>query len=160
MSVISLKFENEMFTYFAKLINILDFNPKKLNIQKEGNDEIGIYYIKYDKDPFCLVIDDLKGYFKENDGNKYLTIIFTSESQKMMYTRIWEEIKKAINKFADNKLGDYSKDYSVIRFDSNDVLSLSFVINIRSLTIIIRSVFEDDNKFHPQIFLNYCLYEV
>ena len=23
-----------------------------------------IYYVKYDKDPFYLIIDDLKGYFK------------------------------------------------------------------------------------------------
>ena len=89
-----------------------------------------------------------------------MTIIFTSEVQNMMYTRIWEEIKKVINKVVDNKLGDYSKDYSVIRFDSNDVLPLSFVINIRSLTIIIKSVFEDDNKFYPQVYLNYCLYKV
>ena len=29
------------------------------------NDEIErIYYVKYDEDPFYLVIDDLKGYFK------------------------------------------------------------------------------------------------
>ena len=49
-------------------------------------------------------------------------MIFLSKSQKMMYTRIWEEIKKIINKVADNKLSDYNKDYSVIRFDSDDVL--------------------------------------
>ena len=41
-----------------------------------------IYYIDYDKDPFYLVTDDLKGYFEENDDSKY----------EMMYTRIWEEI--------------------------------------------------------------------
>ena len=40
----------------------------------------------------------------------------------MMYTRIWEEIKKVINEVSDNKLGDYSKDYSVIMLDSADVL--------------------------------------
>ena len=146
-----------MFTYLPKLINIFDFNPKKLNIQKEGNDKIGIYYIDYDKYPFYLFIDDLKGYFEENDGNKYLTIIFTSESQKMMYTRIWEEIKKVINEVADNKLGNYNEDYDVIKSDSDDVLTLGFMINIRSLTIIIRSVFEDDSKFYPQIYLDYLL---
>ena len=48
-------------------------------------------------------------------------MIFTSKSQKMMYTRIWEETKKVINEVADNKLGDYSKDYSVIMFDSDVV---------------------------------------
>ena len=92
MSVISLNVKNKLFTFFAKLVNILDFNPKKLNIQKEGNDEIGIYYISYDLNSFYLVIDDLKVYFEENDGNNYLKIIFASEGQKMMYMRVWEEI--------------------------------------------------------------------
>ena len=101
-------------------------------------------------------IDDLKGYLEENDDNKYLTMIFTSKSQKMMYTRIWEEIKKVINEVGDNKLGDYSKDYSVIMFDSGDVLPLNSMINICSLTIIISS---KDNNFYPQIYLNYCSYK-
>ena len=92
MSVISLNVKNKLFTFFAKLVNILDFNPKKLNIQKEGNDEIGIYYISYDLNPFYLVIDDLKVFFEENDGNNYLKKIFASEGQKMMYMRVWEEI--------------------------------------------------------------------
>ena len=46
---------------------MLDFNPKKLSIEKVWtiNDEIErIYYVKYDEDPFYLVIDDLKRYFK------------------------------------------------------------------------------------------------
>ena len=104
------------------------------------------------------IIDDLKGYLEENDDNKYLTMIFTSKSQKMMYTRIWEESKKVIDEVADNKLGDYSKDYSVIMFDSDDVLPLSSMINIRSFRIIIRSVLSKDNNFYPQIALNYCSY--
>ena len=81
-------------------------------------------------------------------------MIFTSKSQKMMYTRIWEEIKKVINEVADNKLGDYSKDYRVIMFDSDDVLPLNSMINIHSLTVIIKSVFKDNNKFYPQIYTN------
>ena len=92
MSAILLNIKNNNPYLFAKLFNILNFNPRKLNIQKEETDEIGIYYIGYDKNPFYLVIDDLKGYHEENDDNKYLTMIFTSKSQKMMYTRIWEEI--------------------------------------------------------------------
>ena len=49
------------------MVNILDFNPKKLSIEKVCaiNDEIErIYYVKYGGDPFYLVTDDLKGYFK------------------------------------------------------------------------------------------------
>ena len=92
MSAISLNIKNNNPYLLAKLVDILDFNPKKLNIQKKGTDEIGIYYTNYDKNPFYLGIDDLKGYLEKNDDNKCLTIIFASKSQKMMYTRIWEEI--------------------------------------------------------------------
>ena len=65
--MISIKIKDPLFTYRARLVNILDFNPKKLSIEKVCaiNDEIeSIYYVKYDEDPFYLVIDDLKGYFK------------------------------------------------------------------------------------------------
>ena len=166
------KYKNRLFTYFAKLVNILDFNSKRLSIRKTGCGETFIYYIDYDKDPFYLVTDDLKEYFEENKNNKCLTMILKSQRQKMIYTRIWEEIKKLINKF-DN-IGDvpcttsqktrfcrrlcrhYDKDYGVISFDTDDILSLNSIINIYSLTIIIRSVFKVDNKFYPQIYLTNC----
>ena len=98
MSTISLNIKNNNPYLFVKLFNILNFDPKKLDIQKEGTDEIGIYYINYDKNPFYLVIDDLKGYLEENDDNKYLTMIFTSKSQKMMYTEYGKKLKKLLMK--------------------------------------------------------------
>ena len=97
--MISIDIKNRLFTLFAKIVNILEFNSKRLNIEKAGSGETCIYYIKYDKNPFYLVIDDLKGYFEQNDDNKYLTMIFTSKSQKMMYARIREEIKKLLIKW-------------------------------------------------------------
>ena len=63
----SIKIKDPLFNYHAQLVNILDFNPKKLNIEKVCaiNDEVeSINYVKYGGDPFYLVIDDLKGYFK------------------------------------------------------------------------------------------------
>ena len=57
------------------MVNILDFNPKKLSIEKVCaiNDNLEhIYYAKYDKDPFYLTIDDLKGFlFKYSISIKY-----------------------------------------------------------------------------------------
>ena len=90
--MISIDIKNRLFTLFAKVVNIFDFDSKGLSIEKARSGETCIYYIKYDKDPFYLVIDDLKGYLEQNDDNKYLTMIFKSKSQKMIYTRIWEEI--------------------------------------------------------------------
>ena len=63
----SIKIKDPLFTYHARLVNILDFHPKNLSIKKVCaiNDELeSIYYVKYGGDPFYLVIDDLKGYFK------------------------------------------------------------------------------------------------
>ena len=66
--MVSIEIKDPLFTYYSRLVNILDFNPKKLSIEKVTdavNDKLeNTYYVKYDKDPFYLVIDDLKGYFK------------------------------------------------------------------------------------------------
>ena len=65
--MISIKIKNSLFTYYSRLVNILDFNPKKLSIEKVCaiNDKLEhIYYVKYDKDTFYLIVDDLRGYFK------------------------------------------------------------------------------------------------
>ena len=53
--MISIKIKNPLFTYYLRFVNILDFNPKKLSIEKVCaiNDELErIYYVKYDEDPF------------------------------------------------------------------------------------------------------------
>ena len=59
------------------MVNILDFNPEKLSIEKIRaiNDELEhIYYVKYNNNSFYLVIDDLKGYFKYSKRKRYQRI--------------------------------------------------------------------------------------
>ena len=46
-----------------------------------------------------------------------------------------------------------------IKFDSDDNLPLNKVLKFHVLTIIIRSVFEKDGKYYPQIFLDDYLYD-
>ena len=60
------------------------------------------------------------------------------------------------------KSGKYNKDCIKIKFDSHDDLPLNQILKLRMLTIIVRSVFEEDGiqKYYPQIFLHECLYEV
>ena len=109
--MISIDIKNRLFTLFAKIVNIFNVNSKRLSIEKGRSGDKCIYYTKYDKDPFYLVIDDLKGYLEENNDNKYLTMIFISTSQKMMYTRIWEEIKKIMNEV--DEFSNYDKKASL-----------------------------------------------
>ena len=51
-------------------------------------------------------------------------------------------------------------EYGKYFFESNDDLLLNKPIKLRLLTIIIRSVFSEDGKFYPQLFLDDSLYEL
>ena len=55
---------------------------------------------------------------------------------------------------------DYEKDYIKITFNSDDNLPLNKPLKFHSMTIIIRSIFEEDGKLYPQVFLDDALYEV
>ena len=84
--MISIKIKDPLFTYHARLVNIIDFNPEKSSIEKVFaiNDELEhIYYVKYNNNSFYLVIDDLKGYFKySKERRKELKFIIEDQSKQ------------------------------------------------------------------------------
>ena len=47
-----------------------------------------------------------------------------------------------------------------VRFNSDGNLPLSKTLKLRNMTISISSVFEEDVKYYPQVFLDECLYEL
>ena len=47
-----------------------------------------------------------------------------------------------------------------IKFNSNDNLPLNKILKLHNLTVIVRSVFEEDGKCYPQVFLDEFLFEV
>ena len=46
-----------------------------------------------------------------------------------------------------------------IRFESDDDLPLCKMLSISVCIIVTGSVFQDDNKYYPQVYLHECLYE-
>ena len=60
----------------------------------------------------------------------------------------------------NGKLEEYENYYMKIKFNSDDNLPLNIQLNFPSETIIIRSVFEEDAKYYPQVLLDECLFEV
>ena len=50
------------------------------------------------------------------------------------------------------KKGEYGKDFMKIKFDTDDNFPLTEPLKLHMLTIIIRSVFEEDGKFYPNIY--------
>ena len=57
------------------------------------------------------------------------------------------------------KKNEYEKDFKKIRLESNNDLPLNKPIKLLLLTIIIKCVFSEDNKFFPQLFLDDALYD-
>ena len=47
-----------------------------------------------------------------------------------------------------------------MKFNSDDDLPLNKPLKFHAVTIIIRSVFEEDDKLYPQLFLDDTLYEL
>ena len=45
------------------------------------------------------------------------------------------------------------------RFESNDELPLSKILNIPVCIIIVRSVFQEGNNYYPKVLLYKCLYK-
>ena len=65
------------------------------------------------------------------------------------FTELWDKI--LIEKIND-KPGEYGKDFMKITFNSDDNLPLNKPLKLHNLTIVFRSVFQEDHKYYPQIF--------
>ena len=115
----------------------------------------------YSVNPLYFRVNHTRGYIEEKTENKYLIFDSTDENKDLLkkYNDVWNGIK---NKIEAIKSGvyDYEKDYMKIKFNSDDDLPLSKPLKFHLMTITIRSVFEEDGKLYPQVFLDDTLYEL
>ena len=70
------------------------------------------------------------------------------------YHQVWKEILKTIN----GGHGELKLHKKIRLFDNN--LPIEYVFKIPSITVVIRSLIEKNNKFYLQLSLNHCLYEI
>ena len=161
--------------YYNDQINLKDFDASLLKVDKKINKKIDIYYIGYvtvkkiancndinSVNPLYLMINETVGHFEEKNENKYLVLDDVDENKEVSkkYEEVWEVIKKEIEIINSGEKIEYGKDLKKIRFESNDDLPRSKPMKLRLLTIIIRSVFSENGKFYPQLFLDDALYEL
>ena len=73
------------------------------------------------------------------------------------YNDIFNGISDKIKEISSGKC-DYEKDYMKIKFNSDDNLPLNKPLKFHLMTI--KSVFEEDSKPYPQVFLDDSLYEL
>ena len=132
---------------------ILDASQKKSISDCENINSVNLLY---------LIIGDINRYIEESNGNKYLTFSSTDRNKKVLekYTKLLDKIKYHIQTIHANKSSEYDKDYMKIKFNSDEDLPLNKILKLHLLTIIVRSVFEEDGKYYRQVFLDECLYKV
>ena len=114
------------------------------------------------ENPLYLIFNNVDGYItEESNGDKYLIFASTNQNKKVLekYTELWNEIKNQIETINGGKPIEYKKDFMKIRFESDHDLPLGKILNIPSLIIATRSVFQEDNNYYPQVYLHECLYK-
>ena len=167
-----LNIKNRTYYFYDDLINLKDFDPKLLKLDRKSSMGISIYYIGYvtkkaeynvnSINPLYLLISELDGFIEGKEGSKYLNISLTYNNNDVLvkFAEVWRGIKNQIKKINNGSIGEYAEDYMKIKFDSYDNSPLNKILKFRVLTIIIRNSFEKDGKYYPQIFLDECLYEI
>ena len=93
--------------------------------------------------------------------NKYLIFDSTDENKELLkkYNDVWNGIRDKIKEVSSGEC-DYEKDSMKIKFNSEDDLPLNKPLKFHNMTIIVRSVFEEDGKLYLQVFLDDTLYEL
>ena len=151
-----LKIDSTLWATPAKIINLLDFKPEKLSIKTENNDNIYIkvHQVRYENGGFYLTINNIKGYFSFSDNINVLSMTFSNDDQKDKYHQVWKEIFKIIN----DGNGELKIHEKIGLFDSDMITEK--IIKIPSITIVIKSFFEKNDKFYLEFALNHCLYKL
>ena len=57
-------------------------------------------------------------------------------------------------------LDDYDEKYTKIKSNSGDKIPLNKMIEIPSIMIFVRAVFNENSNYYPQVFLDECLYKL
>ena len=145
-----------------------------LEIDKKSYKDIDIYNIGYitikkiedcekiySLNPLYLLISHINGYIEEKGVSKYFVFDSTDENKELLkkFNDVFNGIRDKIKEISGSEC-DYEKDYMKIKFNSDEKLPLNKSLKFHAMTINIRSVFEEDGKLYPQLFLDDILFEL
>ena len=169
-----IEIKNRTYYFYNDMINLKKFEQILFKIDKKSYKKIGIYNIGYitikkiddyksiySVNPLYLQVNHANGYIEEKNENKYLIFDSKDENKELLkkYADVWNGIKNKTNTTNSGE-SDYVKDYTKIKFNSDDDLPLNKPLKFHKITMIIRSVFEEVGKLYPQVSLDDPLYEV
>ena len=135
---------------------MIDFEPKKISIETENNTNknIKVHNITYETGGFYLRINNLRGYFNFNNNRGILTMLFDDINKQNKYYQVWKDIFKIIN----SGQGELKLHEKIGLYGSDSLIKQVF--KIHSITVVIKSLIEKNNKFYLELSLNHCLYKL
>ena len=131
----------------------------------QSKKKISDYKNIYSVNPLYSRITHASRYIEEINENKYLIFDLMElhsidENKELLkkYIDVFNKIRNKIKEVCSNEC-DYEKNYMKIKFNLDDNFPLNKPLKFHNMTITIRSVFEEDGKLYPQVFLDDTLYE-
>ena len=166
--------ENRAYYFYNDITDLENFDSSLLKIDKKSYENIGIQNIGYitnekiddcknihSVNPLYLCINHASAYIEEKDANKYLMPDSTDENKELLkkYDEAFDGIRGKIKEVSSGDC-NYEKACMKIKFNSDDGLPLNKSLKYRLMTITIRSIFEEDGKIYPQVFLGDTLHKL
>ena len=151
-----LRIDSTLWATPTRLVDLLYFKPEKLSIETESNanNDMKVHNVRYKNGGFYLTINNLRGYFNFSNNLGTLSMLFDYINQQNKYHQVWKDIFKIINR-GHGELKLHEK----IRLYYND-LPIKQVFEIYSITVVIKSLIEKNNKFYLELSINHCLYKL
>ena len=173
-SIRQINIENCPYYLFNDMINIKNFDPSLLNIDRisfESTDAV-IYNFRYitmksldhvnidSENSLYLIFNNVDGYINKINGDKCLIFASTNKNKEVLeeYTELWDETENQLKTINAGEPIEHKKDFIKIRFESDDDLPLGKVLSILGMIIAIESVFQEDSKYYSQVYLHECLH--
>ena len=178
-TVKQINIENRTYCFYNDIIDLESFDSSLLKLDKKSYEDTGIYNIGYitnkkigdfkniySVNPLYLGITHVNACIErssteEINENKYLIFDPIGENKELLkkYNDVFDGIVGKIKETSNDKC-DYEKDCMKIKFNSDDDLPFKKPLKFNNITITIRSVFKEDGKLYPQVFLDETLYEL
>ena len=183
MSGKSINFDNKnikkmIFYQNRKLLKIEDMDINKIFISKKesygAKDAIKYFIGNIDNNevkPICIRLPQMIGYAKYFDDNKVMSFKVNDKKLLNKYNKIWEKVEELLNvkfeskpiygeddKYIKAKIKSY-KDKVNTNFQGKKTLKENSSYKCLSI-ITLESIIKVNKKYHPQILLDECKYEV
>ena len=159
--------------FFNDIINRKKFDSNDIKLDEKLYNNILIYYTGYvtikdlkhlqinSLNPLQLIFRKVNGYCEKNNENNYLIFVPTNESKEKINKdeELWIKFMDLFRSVTKN-LDDYDEIYMKIKFTSDEKLPLNKTIEIPSMIIVVRAAFLENQKYHPEVLLDECLYNL